>query len=174
MLTAAIGRQPHQAIFSSLDEQHYLVTQSGFHKGFLTAEQLMVMSLDDVAVSAGKPSAEAALHGQLYRLDPSIQAIWHVHSPRATVLSRKIGAGVLRLEGYELLKAFFGISSHDAYLEVPVVANSQDMDELQAAIEPSLHQARAHQLPCWAYMIVGHGVYAWAAVAPKQVDTWKL
>ena len=50
------------------------------------------------------------------------------------MLSRKIGAGVLRLEGYELLKAFFGMSSHEACLQVPIVANSQDMDELQAAM----------------------------------------
>ena len=110
-----------------------VVTQSGFHKGFLTPDQLMIVGLDDQPDSLGKPSAEAALHSQLYRLVPQAGAIWHVHSPYATLVSRVLGPGVLELREYELLKAFDGITTHDVAVSVPIIANSQDMDRNPAS-----------------------------------------
>ncbi|PKL94394.1 MAG: methylthioribulose-1-phosphate dehydratase, partial [Gammaproteobacteria bacterium HGW-Gammaproteobacteria-8] len=103
-------------------------------------------------------SAEAGLHVQIYLRCAQARAVLHVHSPIATVASRRFEAhGAMRFVNYELLKAFEGVSDHDLEFELPVVGNDQNIDRLAASIEPRLGQAGT--LP--GYLIAGHGVYAW-------------
>ncbi|MDX1550792.1 MAG: class II aldolase/adducin family protein, partial [Lysobacter spongiicola] len=66
------------------------------------------------------------------------------------------GAGQLRLEGYELLKAFNGNTTHEAAIDLPVLPNSQDMHTLAAQVDALLDSQ-----PMWGYLIDGHGLYAW-------------
>jgi methylthioribulose-1-phosphate dehydratase len=82
----------------------------------------------------------------------------HGHSIANTVLSRRAGESI-RLEGYELLKAFPGLQTHEAAIELPVLDNDQDIARLQAAVEARWARMAPPVLP--GYLIRGHGVYVW-------------
>lgn len=150
-----------------LDASHALVTVSGRDKARLGTDDLMVMRLDGTAVDpALRPSAEAPLHLQLYRLFPGVGAVLHTHSRTQTVASRlHAAAGELRLAGWELQKAIRGQHTHEAELVLPVFANSQDMAVLERAVEAWLGAGR----PLDAYLIDGHGIYAWGADLPEAL-----
>jgi methylthioribulose-1-phosphate dehydratase len=141
-----------------LDDRHAAITVSGRDKGKLAEADIMVVDFDGKAVGSDhRPSAETLLHTQLYHRFPDIGCILHTHSHNQTVASRLYaGAGHLRLEGYELLKAFAGNETHETEVLVPVLPNSQDMHTLAAQVDVLLD---SRQL--WGYLIDGHGLYAW-------------
>lgn len=141
-----------------LDAGRMLITASGCHKGELTPADFLEAGFDGVPIgSARKASYETLLHCQLYRHDAAIGAVLHTHSIANTVLSRRLHA--IRLAGYELLKLLPGIATHDAVVEVPVFANDQDIARLSATVDA--HMKRHPATP--AYLIAGHGLYAWGA-----------
>lgn len=131
------------------------ITCSGGHKGFLRPDQLMQMGLDGAPVGPGRPSAEAALHCQIYEHCQDAGAVLHGHSVPATVLSMAMPESYLRIQGYEVQKAFAGQSTHDAELMLPVVENDQDIPRLARRVAPELAQTTL------GYLIRGHGVYVW-------------
>lgn len=157
---AALGWTPATSSnFSQrLDEQHAAITISGRDKGRLGEDDIMVVDFDGRAVGSDhRPSAETLLHTQLYRRLPDVGCVLHTHSRTQTVASRLFaGAGGVRIEGYELLKAFSGNTTHEAELIVPVLPNSQDMPTLAAQVDVLLDGG-----PMWGYLIDGHGLYAW-------------
>lgn len=129
------------------------ITASGAHKGLLTPRDTMLVDDAGAAITPGlRPSAETGLHCQIYAQHPETEAVLHGHSVAATVLSEN--TDTIALEGYELLKAF-GATTHATRLDIPVVANDQDIPRLAAAIAPAL----AAGAP--AYVIRGHGSYVW-------------
>jgi len=135
------------------------VTISGAHKGRMGAEQIMRAMPDGTPLDAKKPSAETLLHCLIYELDPAAGAVLHTHSIAGTVLSRALaGEDAIAFEGYEILKAFPGIATHEARVAMPLVANTQDMPALAAELRPLL-AAQSPILP--AFYIAGHGLYAW-------------
>lgn len=142
-----------------IDDRHVAITVSGRHKGRLTQGDIMVVDLDGQPVqSQSRPSAETLLHTVVYRQRPDIGAVLHTHSVKATVLSRLIPAGeAVILEGYEMQKAFAGMTTHESRIEVPVFGNTQDMVALSA--EASRWQADNPEAP--GYLIQGHGLYTW-------------
>jgi methylthioribulose-1-phosphate dehydratase len=143
-----------------LPGERIAVTVSGRHKGRLQPEDIMRVDLMGRPLDPQKPSAETALHLLLYRLHPHVNAVLHVHSVAGVVLSRhRSDAREIRLEGYEMLKAFPGIETHETAIEIPLVENSQDIPALARQVEARL-QANPG-VP--AYLIRGHGAYAWGA-----------
>jgi methylthioribulose-1-phosphate dehydratase len=141
-----------------LDDRHAAITVSGRDKGKLRESDIMVVDFDGHAVGSDhRPSAETLLHTQLYRRFPDIGCVLHTHSQAQTVASRLYaGAGHVHLEGYELLKAFSGNTTHETELDLPVLPNTQDMATLAAQVDALLDQ------DCmWGYLIDGHGLYAW-------------
>jgi methylthioribulose-1-phosphate dehydratase len=147
-----------------LDDRHAAITVSGRDKGRLTEADIMVVDFDGNAVgSEHSPSAETLLHTQLYRRFPDIGCVLHTHSQAQTVASRLYaGAGHVHLEGYELLKAFHGTSTHETEMDIPVFPNSQDMHTLAAQVDAVLDKG-----PMWGYLIDGHGLYAWGRDMPE-------
>ena len=141
-----------------LDETHAAITVSGRDKGRLVEDDIMVVDLEGRAVGRQlRPSAETLLHTRLYRRFPEVGCVLHTHSKVQTVASRLYAReGRIRLEGYELLKAFEGNSTHETAIEVPVFANTQDMTVLSAQVDELLDRQ-----PMWGYLIDGHGLYAW-------------
>jgi methylthioribulose-1-phosphate dehydratase len=140
-----------------LDERRIAITVSGRHKGDLDESGIMALDLDGNILSEGcRPSAETGLHLMLYRRDPSVGAVLHTHSVNATVMSRLAGDTLL-LSGYEVLKAWPGVETHEATVRIPVFANDQDISRLAEQVEREL--TRTPSLP--AYLIVGHGLYTW-------------
>ena len=157
-----------------LDDRHAAITVSGRDKGKLKEADIMVVDFDGAAVGSDhRPSAETLLHTQLYRRFPEIGCVLHTHSPVQTVASRLYAPqGHIRLEGYELLKAFHGNSTHEMAIDVPVFANTQDMDVLSAQVDALL------DTQClWGYLIDGHGLYAWGrdmAEARRHLEAFEF
>ena len=89
----------------------------------------------------------------------------HTHSQAGTLLSQwaleqastdgVVERACLEVRDLEMLKGLEGITSHACTIEIPVLANSQDLEALSAAAEPFL--AGAPQ----GILIGGHGLYAW-------------
>ena len=140
-----------------LDDRHAAVTVSGRDKGRLGAGDIMVVDLDGKPVTDQVPSAETVLHTQLYKRLPEVGCVLHTHSLVQTVASRLYaGAGCVRFEDYELIKAFRGQSTHATAMEVAVLANNQCIPTLAAQVDVLLDKG-----PMWGYLIEGHGMYAW-------------
>lgn len=143
-----------------VDTRHMAVTASGVDKGHLAESDILLFDLDaDAVVGTGKSSAETALHASLYRMDPEIGAVLHTHSRNATLVSMLLAAetDTMRLTDYELLKAFRGITTHEATARVPIFANDQDMNRLSAQVEARLDERTG----VIGYLLAGHGLYTW-------------
>jgi len=141
-----------------LDDRHAAITVSGKDKGRLSEADIMVVDLDGEPVGTTlEPSAETLLHTQLYARFPEVNCVLHTHSLVQTAASRLYAAeGRIHLQGYELLKALHGNTTHETALDLPVFPNTQDMPELAAQVDTALNQR-----PMWGYLIDGHGLYAW-------------
>ena len=150
-----------------------LLTVSGAHKGELTGADFLVVDGRGAVVDAPRegdaPSAETGLHTQIYGLDPEVGAVLHSHSVISTVVSRGCAGDAVVFEGYEMQKAFRGVSTHACRVEVPVFDNDQDIARLGQAVE---EYVKSHGLPV-GYLIRGHGLYSWGATvfdARRQVE----
>ncbi|MBT2142828.1 MULTISPECIES: methylthioribulose 1-phosphate dehydratase [unclassified Rhodanobacter] len=142
-----------------VDADHAAITISGRHKGRLGRDDIMLIDLDGNAVGTdARPSAETALHTQIYRRWPEMNAVLHTHSRTQSVASRLFAAeGAVRLQGWELQKAITGYHTHESVLEIPVFPNTQHMPELVARVDAWLDAGK----PLHAYLIDGHGIYTW-------------
>jgi methylthioribulose-1-phosphate dehydratase len=148
-----------------LDATHAAVTISGRDKGRLGVDDIMVVDLQGSAVgTTARPSAETALHTQIYRRYPDAGAVLHTHSRTQTVASRLFaGRGLIRFEGWELQKAIAGYTTHERVLDVPVFPNTQDMSVLVRAVDAWLGSGK----PLHGYLIDGHGIYTWGRDMPE-------
>ncbi len=157
-----------------LDDRHAAVTMSGRDKGRLVPEDIMVVDFAGKPVHEGqKPSAETVLHTQLYARHPEIGCVLHTHSMNQTVASRLYaGAGQVRFEDYELIKAFRGQDTHATGYELPVLANNQHIPTLAAQVDVLLDKGCM-----WGYLIEGHGMYAWGkdmAEARRHLEAFEF
>jgi len=157
---AALGWTPATSSNFSmrLDERTAAITVSGRDKGKLVPDDIMVVDFQGHAVGSDKrPSAETVLHTQLYARMPEVGCVLHTHSLAQTLASKLYaGAGHIRFEEYELIKAFRGQDTHEAVMDVPVLANNQHIPTLAAQVDVLLDQGHL-----WGYLIEGHGLYAW-------------
>lgn len=145
-----------------VDANTAAVTTSGQHKGELGPDDFMRVNLQGKALDPRrKSSAETLLHCQLYRRLPKAGAVFHTHSPASTVLSRRCDN--LRLAGYELLKIFDGIDTHESAVDIPVFGNDQDIGRLAQVVEAHMATGGARH----GYLIRGHGLYAWGATVAQ-------
>ena len=152
-----------------LDDGSFAVTVSGKHKGRLTADDVMRVDNAGASLDGKKPSAETALHLDLYARFPDCGAVLHSHSPEAVGLSRTVDGDAYTLTGHEMLKVLPGITTHDISVALPIVDNSQDMADIIAAVAPALLAPGA--IP--AYLIRGHGLYGWGrdmAAAERVIE----
>jgi len=143
------------------------ITLSGRDKGRLGEGDIVEVAFD--ALPPGI-SAEAPLHAALYRRFPAVGAVFHTHSPAATLASLfHEQAGAVTLAGYEMLKALDGIATHEASVRLPVFANDQDVPALARRVDAALDGGPGRV----GYLIAGHGLYAWgrtAADAARHVE----
>jgi len=77
-----------------LSEDRILSTPSGFSKGFLSPEQLVITDMEGKKISAHKPAScdlkptsELLMHLEAYRQRPDIGAVIHAHPPICVALS---------------------------------------------------------------------------------------
>jgi L-fuculose-phosphate aldolase len=81
-------------ISARLDEDRFLITPSGLHKGFLEPDQLLVVNgqgertgLTTPAARRLRPTSELAMHLEVYRRRPDVVAVIHAHPPSTIALS---------------------------------------------------------------------------------------
>jgi methylthioribulose-1-phosphate dehydratase len=68
----------------------------------------------------------------------------------------------IEIAGYEMLKGLAGVRTHKHQEWLPILDNSQNMDELARKLEELLrHRPDAH-----GFLLRGHGLYTWG----KNVD----
>ncbi|MEJ8324222.1 methylthioribulose 1-phosphate dehydratase [Kosakonia sacchari] len=140
------------------DAEWCWLSESGKDKGSLTtADFLQVSIADNHAPSGRKPSAETGLHTLIYRLYPDANAVLHVHTVNATVLSRVEKSPALLLNGFEMQKSLSGQTSHLDTVPVAIFDNDQDIDALAARIAD---YAQTHPLR-YGFLLRGHGLTCW-------------
>jgi len=134
------------------------LSESGKDKGSLTVDDFLQVEIaTDRAPSGRKPSAETGLHTLIYRLYPEANAVLHVHTVNATVLSRVEKLAALKLAGYEMQKSLSGQTSHLDTVSIPLFDNDQDIPALARRIE-----IYARQTPInYGFLLRGHGLTCW-------------
>ncbi len=143
-----------------LEPDRIMITASGKDKGLLTEEDILVLGLDGgiPGRTDAKPSAEAHLHCELYKFQPEIGAVLHTHSVYGTVISSlKHLKAPLSIGGYEMVKAFRGVSTHLHTEHIPIFANDQDMKTLSNVVLRYLEKNTAVH----GFLIAAHGLYSW-------------
>ena len=133
-----------------------LMAPSGVDKGSVTAAELIEVDQNGQVVDGeGRASAETLMHLRI--IDAcAAGAVLHTHSLSGTLLSRtELDRGSVTLEGWEMLKGLKGVTTHDTSINVPIIANSQDLQALSEAAAERLSEA-PHGL-----LVSGHGLYAW-------------
>lgn len=159
-------------------ELEMLITASGKDKGRLLDHDFVVVNAQGQILShpqyqptsGAKSSAETLLHKQLYEMDPDIQAVYHVHTPTAALLSQygTEKSGRIRFQGLEMLKGL-GYDTHEVMVSLPVFDNSQDMAILSEMLPDVL------DLSVPGFILKGHGVYAWGNSpfeAFRHIEIW--
>lgn len=140
------------------------ITMSGKWKGELTEADIMTVDMDAKPTSSGtasKPSDETELHTTVYKIFPDVGAILHTHSIALTALTMALpDANEIVLEGYELQKAYPGITTHQCRVRLPIFANDQVMAPIARQIE-SVFGNPEGIAP--VFLLRGHGLYGWAS-----------
>ena len=150
------GTSGNLSVTLSHDPLRLAVTASGVDKGSLTPGDIVVVDSAGAAVdgSSGRPSAEAKLHARIVQRTGS-GAVVHVHTVAAVAAASRHPDGI-EFEGLEMLKGIGRRASGDV-VRVPVIANSQDMDELSDRFDAAWESGTP------AVVIGSHGLYAWGA-----------
>lgn len=135
-----------------------IVSRSGIDKSRFSEADFMEVDLYGKALPAYegiRPSAETLIHCKLYQLFPEMMCIVHSHSVYSVLQSMKNKQSV-ELNGYEVLKGFEGIKTHEITVQVPVFDNTQDMPAFAAVLE-----GEKNRLTVPAFIMRQHGTYAW-------------
>ena len=135
-----------------------IVSRSGIDKSRFSEADFMEVDLYGKALPAYegiRPSAETLIHCKLYQLFPEMMCIVHSHSVYSVLQSMKNKQSV-ELSGYEVLKGFEGIKTHEITVQVPVFDNTQDMPAFAAVLEEE-----KDRLTVPAFIMRQHGTYAW-------------
>ena len=149
--------------FSCVLQHHpllLLMAPSGVPKGAVKPEDLIqVDGTGQVQRGQGRASAETLLHLAIVQ-HTGAGAVLHTHSQAGTLLSQHYRPGQdshsrLELHDLEMLKGLEGIRTHACHVQLPVLANDQDLARMSEQATPLLADA-PHGL-----LIAGHGLYAW-------------
>lgn len=150
------GTSGNVSVVSQDEPRRLLVSASGIAKHAAQVEHAVVTEADGTAVpgQAHAPSAEAKVHAAIVDVTGA-RSVVHVHAMSSVIAAARWPSGVV-LSDVEQLKGWGCAAEGERYV-VPVVMNSQDMDELSATIR------RAVRPDVPAVIVAGHGLYVWGA-----------
>jgi methylthioribulose-1-phosphate dehydratase len=136
----------------------FLITATGRDKATLEPSHVVLVDETGAALAGEphRPSYETKIHVKTYRATGA-GAVLHAHPPHSVALSTALprGRSTIPLRGLELVKAFAGVSDPEKPLELPVVANDQDMERMSDTC------VAARREPVPAVLLQGHGVTVW-------------
>jgi methylthioribulose-1-phosphate dehydratase len=154
----AVATSGNFSVVTSRDPLRLAITSSGRDKGRLVPEEIVEVDAGGAIVRGqGRPSAETSIHLTIVRARGA-GAVAHVHTIASTTLSEAHAAECgLEIAGFEMLKAFDGVSTHEHREWVPILENTQDWEAAAGTVEEVLRAwPGAHGL-----LIRGHGLYTW-------------
>ncbi len=171
----ALGTSGNFSILLARKPLRLCITAAGNEKG--TLDETNFLELDDdaeILQGFGRPSDEALVHLTIYRLRPKARCILYSHSVWGTLLSDKMYVdGAISLHGYEVLKGFGGVTSHEHTETVPIIENSQDYIAQSHVIENVLHDAG----DIHGIFVRKHGLFTWGetvAEARRHVEIFEF
>ena len=130
-----------------LDAERVLVTPSGFHKGFIRPDDLIITDLHGRRLKGQhNPSSEFLMHEQCYLERPDISAVVHAHPPYVVALA---------LAGVTLSQC---VLSETCLLLGPILTapySTPTTDEVPRVLKPYLRQANAIVLDRHGAITVG-------------------
>lgn len=163
----------------SSEANKYIISRSGVDKSKFALEDLILINPEGEILApfnkAGiKSSAETEIHTHIYAKYPEINCVLHTHSVLGTVLSKIFTLEKqLRFDGFEIQKGLEGNMTHELESLLPIVPNSQVMNEILKNMDhhlvekPSIH----------GFLIAGHGLYTWGkdiATAKRHIETYEF
>jgi methylthioribulose-1-phosphate dehydratase len=116
-----------------------------------------------------KPSAEVGVHAAIYLNTPA-EAVFHVHTPYNTVVSRCSDSGTILLSGYEMIKGL-GLWGEENRVQIPVIPNHYRLEDLAKETGDRVDSS----VP--GVLIDGHGLYAWGGSlqeAKRNVEAFEF
>jgi methylthioribulose-1-phosphate dehydratase len=154
----ALGTSGNFSAVAGSEPLRLIITSSGVDKGRLTTGQFVQVDGDGAVVAGeGRPSDETKLHLAIIRHRQAM-AVLHTHSVWSTSLSALlVNESGIEISGFEMLKGLAGVRTHEHREWLPILDNSQNMDELARELEALLRQRpNAH-----GFLLRGHGLYTW-------------
>ncbi len=172
------GTSSNYSVVLSQRPAELIVTASGLDKGRLNRQSFVRVGPDGKPLTKASPgtvpeggqapkipgqaasSAETLLHVVLAGRPEPVGCVLHTHSVWSTILSQRFFAdGGFWIEGYEMLKGFEGIKTHETRFWVPVFDNTQDIPVLAAQVE-AFQRSQPDRIS-HVFLIRRHGLYTW-------------
>ena len=153
-----LGTSGNLSAVAGTEPLRLAITASGVDKGALTSDHILLIDArGEVIGGHGRPSDETLLHLTVVRVRGA-GAVLHTHSVWSTLLSEAFAPdGRLLIEGFEMLKGLSGVQTHEHRECLPVIENSQDMNELSNSLEQVLElNPESHGV-----LLRRHGLYTW-------------
>jgi methylthioribulose-1-phosphate dehydratase len=163
----------------SKDFRQYIISRSGVDKSKFNLQDLILIDSEGKVLPPFnrpgiKSSAETEIHTFIYDTFPQAHCVLHTHSVLGTTLSLQyLPEQQILFEGFEILKGLEGNATHDLQEALPIVANSQTMQEITRPIEKQFRElTNIH-----GFLIAGHGLYTWGkdiATAKRHIETFEF
>lgn len=156
------GTSSNYSVVLAQNPADLIVTASGLDKGRLNRHSFVRVGADGKPAPASQAasSAETLLHVVLAGRPEPVGCVLHTHSVWSTILSQRFLAdGGFWIEGYEMLKGFEGIKTHETRFWVPVFDNTQDIPVLAAQVN-AFQRAQPERIS-HVFLIRRHGLYTW-------------
>lgn len=145
-----------------LGDRSFWITASGLSKGELSKSDFLRIYPDGRVETASphlKPSAETAIHQQIYTLFPQAQACYHIHSIESNLVARFVVGDALPLPPLEMLKGL-GVREENPDCVIPIFTNHIQVSQIATEIGDRF-QNNPPKIP--ALLIRNHGITVWAA-----------
>ncbi len=157
-----------------LDDGSFWITASGKAKGSLTPADFLHLSPGGEILERGRPadrpSAEASLHAEVYRLFGEARACYHVHTVAANVASCLAPSADLPLPPLEMLKGL-GIPDERPAVSIAVLPNHAHVPSIAADLSARF-LASPPRLP--GFLIRHHGLTVWAPDPQEAMNRLEL
>ena len=164
------------SVRSAENKNHYIITRSGVDKSkFKLSDLILIDSEREILSPFNRPgvksSAETEIHTEIYKRFPETNCVLHTHSVLGTVLSHlMVKEKEIVFEGLELLKGLEGNMTHEMKTTLPIVPNSQNIEEILRNMENRYENIHG-------FLIAGHGLYTWGkdiASAKRHIETFEF